>query len=126
MNPERRQKINRFIAEKCGWTNIHAFNKHKEGGPSTTRDGDIVGDLNGITRRHIPDYTADLNAVISATTKSLRTIHEQDQFSFEIWKLLRLARRSSPSEVRSVDFLVVNATAAQRAEALYRVLGGEE
>ena len=104
MSPERRQKINRFIAEKCGWAPCF---KGCDG--RTWRRPDDSG-----CQEHLPDYCGDLNACHEA-----QVILTDLQWQKYGNMLVLLVPGHWPKNL-------LNATAAQRAEALYRVLGGEE
>lgn len=69
----------------------------------------------------LPDYLSDLNACAEMVRGI--SIHHQDQFSFELWAIIRRDRKASETEVGSADFLAVNATSPQRCEAFLRTLG---
>lgn len=90
MNLERRQKINRFIAEKCGIT------------------------MSMVAAVH--DYYGDLNACYDAEG----VLTDDQWFDYD----LELVAATKCFGV--IPKGRIHATAAQRAEALYRVLGGEE
>jgi len=127
MSPEA-QRI--AIAEACGWTNIHKFNKWKEGGPASTRDGDIVGDFGEQTRSHLPNFLGCLNAIHEAE-KAL-TDHQYSVFWDKVEDLqleaLPIGDLKTPSgESFGIAVPVgqtrsLSATAAQRAEAMIKTL----
>ena len=114
MSPEK-QRI--AIAKACGYTNVHSFNRHQEG--SYHKDGAIVGDKDGLTKRYIPDYLGDLNALAKA--EKVLTIEQR-------WEYVTRLRSSSLMALRFAgdsaldDFDFCHATAAQRAEAFLRTL----
>lgn len=112
MSPES-QRI--AIAEACGWTNVHRFNKHQEGGPSSTKDGDLVGDFGGLTRRHLPNYTGCLNAMREAEFTAFK---EGYMWSAYYARLGEACRQCDDDETCSP----FSATASQRAEAFLRTL----
>lgn len=114
MSPEA-QRI--AIAEACGYTNVHRFNKFQEGGPSSTKDGDLVGDFGGITKRHLPSYLTDLNAMHEAETQWIDAASSQYERS-EREALIE----SHLSKILGPTRSTFRATAAQRAEAFLRTL----
>lgn len=101
--------INRTIAEAVGWK-YHPF------GGGWQKPGDVNPDRSNTP----PRYTDCLNACAEMVRGI--SIHQQDQFSFELWSIIRRDRKASETEVGSVDFLAVNATASQRCEAFLKTL----
>jgi hypothetical protein len=110
--------INRTIAEVCGWKEIPW---EELTNPREAREKKLFC-IDSPTSRcgWMPDFLNDLNTC-AEMVRGL-SIHQQDQFSFELWSIIRRDRKASETEVGSVDFLAVNATASQRAEAFLRTL----
>lgn len=129
LNEEQRRKVNQFIAEKRGWTNIHAFNKHKEGGTQNYRDGDLVGYFNGVTKRHIPDYTRSLDACHESLTWLSQNFMDAEQweaFGHKVEEMHPTATLTTNSGVDYYDFATLLCTPSdQIAVALFLTLGGE-
>ena len=109
MNPEQ-QRI--AIAEACGWTEVE---------PCTCCDKVSRGyePTPGAHKKHLPDYLNDLNAMHEAE-KVLK--HEQQiDYSRHIGKMV--TSHLPASRAAWMDFRLINATAAQRAEAFLRTIG---
>jgi hypothetical protein len=120
MSPEQ-QRI--AIAEACGWTNIQQLDEVYPGGyvaEAIWWQGEPPEGSPLAGEQLIPDYVDDLNAM-----------HEAEQFAWGMdWKLRaifvdHLARALNPVHgyrmQSGVDLL--DATAAQRAEAFLRTIG---
>lgn len=99
MTPERQREV---IAEWCGW---------KQG-----QCGWWTGP-NGEQTPHLPDYLNDLNTTHQAILK-IESPNMQLTFGNN---LIEVCDRDKPKAVDT--FHIVNATAAQRAEALLRTIG---
>lgn len=125
MNPDK-QRI--AIAEACGWQMIQR--------PLTDQDGEIPGHVEVrwfhpkihtsvyplyALPQNPPDYLNDLNAMHEAVVGHINT----PGFCGHYNRNLATACRVSGRDVRSKmeDFLIHNATAAQRAEAFLRTIG---
>ena len=105
MNPEA-QRI--AIAEACGWTECHAATKTPHGFfEAYGRKKLLCG-----SRKHerLPDYLNDLNAMHEAEN----ILQHYGVFVDQLAKIMGQPRQS---------IMLVNATAAQRAEAFLRTLG---
>jgi len=100
------------IAEGCGWKWVV-----KSGISVKVRNGTLthVGVPPDAPTNHpvfVPDYLNDLNAMHEA----INSLNYQDGIRF-------MGHLSSDGEIRGVEWLIVNATAAQRAKAFLRTLG---
>ena len=100
------EEIRVKVAELQGWENVHRFNKWQEGGPASCKDGDLVGDFNGRTRCHLPNYPADLNACHEV--EKMLTNEQWPAYSSTLWRITNQA----PSNYEC------HASARQRCEAL--------
>ena len=113
------------IAEACGWE----FRQY-EGGAGTIHFGwfDPSGKFRHWSNQTgekdcpdcLPDYLNDLNAMHEAC----KTLTEQQELVFR-GHLHTITRRDYESGERSQILSTINATAAQRAEALYATLTSE-
>ncbi len=117
MTPEA-QRI--AIAEACGFTNVHRFQKWKEGGTMT--DGTLVGDIGGRTRVYVPNYTSDLNAMHEA-----EEVLVGDQRINFLDNLLDVLGLNLGPGGWDMDFdsvwQMTRSTATQRAEAFLKTIG---
>lgn len=104
------EEINIAIAEACGFTNVHRFEKWKEGGPMS--DGTLIGDVGGRARVYVPCYTRDLNAMHEAEKIVCRRGHNVSE---PLWFSL--------VDVCGSEIDAAFSTARQRAEAFLRTLG---
>lgn len=122
MSPEK-QRI--AIAEACGWENVHRFDRWREGGPVTYRDGDLIGDFGGRRLRHLPNYLRDLNAMHEAE----KTLPDDPRYSKRNYYASILGSLTRNDNGRGWEplsnddcFPILHATAPQRAEAFLRAL----
>jgi hypothetical protein len=110
------EQINIAIAEACGWTkceHVASINLTK-GIPPANNPPKYGTYENGMAQ--LPDYLNDLNAMHSAE-KAL-TEHQWDEYE----RVLRLVCDGC-SYYEGAGKELLNATAAQRAEAFLRTLG---
>lgn len=119
MTPEQ---INVAIAKACGWTAIKNCNTSVGGYCARSPDGEIdYTNLGGSEDAAIliscPNYYGDLNAIRSV----VRTLPGEQTVSYV--KELRLIIERA-DDLRTVHwFAVVEASAAQRAEAYLKTIG---
>lgn len=111
MTPEK-QRI--AIAEYCGWTQTSTHFGGWEG---------IWTDSKNRQCTTIPDYLNDLNAMNGAE-KTL-TVRQQHKFAEEVGRIIYSGELSVPDFGRNwyMCYLMMHATAAQRAEAFLRTIG---
>lgn len=97
------------IAKACGWTGVAPY--HNDG-PLWGKSP--LGTLNGL-----PDYLNDLNAMHEAV--SIFDYDQADEFEDHLCDICKRSndKKDNPAPWR---FAVINATAAQRAEAFLRTL----
>ena len=109
MNPEQ-QRI--AISEACGWTEVE---------PCTCCDKVSRGyePTPGAHKKHLPDYLNDLNAMHEA--EKVLTHDQMIDYSRHVGKLI--TSYLPASRAAWMDFRLINATAAQRAEAFLRTIG---
>ena len=113
------QELNIEIARAIGLEKIAPFRRYNRKGKE---------DANGVvwmycsedhggakTFDHIPNYAGDLNVI----TKEVSKLNWLDGAAF--FDALYLIAASRPSQVHAINFMVVNATARQRAEALFKI-----
>jgi len=115
MTPEK-QRI--AIAEACGWTDCYYDASRCAVAPTgmLTR---YAGTPSEVTIRvGLPDYLSDLNAMHDAEDTLFGSVY--DRYYNEIAKLID---PYDSDTARFADFAVINATAAQRAEAFLRTIG---
>lgn len=104
MTPEK-QRI--AIAEACGYSTFH-----------TAASGTLIGFADG-EQDKVPDYLTDLNAMHEAILAEA----ERNPL-FKLGYLLELQKIVCPGSFPGMDvFPMVEATAAQRAEAFLRTIG---
>lgn len=114
------QELNIAIARALGLEKIAPFRRYNRKGKE---------DANGVvwmycsedhggakTFDHIPNYAGDLN-VIRREASKLRYLDASCYFD-----ALYLIVASGPSQNHPINFMVVNATARQRAEALLKMI----
>ena len=109
MNPEQ-QRI--AIAEACGWKETEAW---LDGRRCFERaDSNAGWDFDSL-----PDYLHDLNAMHDA--EKVLTHDQMIDYSRHVGKLV--TTHLPASRAAWMDFRLINATAAQRAEAFLRTIG---
>jgi len=112
MNPEKQR---RTIAEACGW---EVDEERKTHGFRTLTDGCR-------TYTELPDYLNDLNAMRGASD----TLNDNQQWQFvqHLNEITRIKHESDSDDwfIHRTDWIwrMLNATAAQRAEAFLRTIG---
>jgi len=103
------------IAEACGWTEIRCLRLY-------AGDQDLWGNklIGGEKRRNrLPNYLGDLNAC-----HEMEQVLTQEQMIDYSRHVGKLATSHLPaSRAAWMDFKLIHATAAQRAEAFLRTLG---
>ena len=107
-------EINRAIAEHLGWKNVHVY--EDDAGPPIhcgTPPGPIPYDA------VIPRYSEDLNAMREAEKTAFKSSTLWLEFACNILSVLEAADMS----VTDGMTCVLQATAAQRAEAFLRTVG---
>ena len=94
------------IAEECGWKEIRSLDWIPLGIPPTRRNG----------FEYIPDYPGCLNAMHEA----IESLSYQDQVEwvYKLGEVLGFRNRNDWTEIS-----MIQATAAQRAEAFLRTIG---
>lgn len=123
MNKEQ-QRIK--IAEACGYKNVHALNKWKEGGAMS--DGTLVGDLGTMSKVYVPDYTSDLNAMHEA--EKVLDLDQSYEYGQALAMIVRepenIAFKEKPARKFPLNgwghFHVAHLTAFQRSEAFLKTL----
>jgi hypothetical protein len=111
MNKEQ-QRI--LIAEFCGWL-IHGC-AHENSGH---RYSAPLGTSPFLGRHALPDYLNDLNAMHEAEEKLHASFQQSEMFVHRIEQVVYKTKSSGIG----IKFATINATAAQRAEALLRTIG---
>jgi hypothetical protein len=111
------KKINRAIAEYCGW-------KDTGYGPiGTLHDPKGCTCFDG-TGCQVPNYYNDLNAMHEA--EKVRFVCGEDRMTY-MEKLADIIERANPNsegyDARLCCYLTLNATSPQRAEAFLRTVG---
>ena len=99
------------IAEACGWTVTHW----------KVNPFDVIARKDGTEYqlKHLPDYLNDLNAINDA--EKVLTYDQQIDYSRQVGKLV--GSHLPASRAAWIDFGLIKATAAQRAEAFLRTIG---
>ena len=110
MTPEA-QRI--AIAEACGWT----WNKHAHGTTLRRPDGSVENH-NYAESHRLPDYLGDLNSMHEAIS-TLPSDGSWGQFNRHLANRCGVTYPGTSADT----FLLINATATQRAEAFLRTIG---
>lgn len=123
MNPEK-QRI--AIAEACGWTAIEDIDGFWR---AVDASGYVTTDLwiseSNVWSAGMPDYLNDLNAMRGASD----TLNDDQQWQFvqHLNEITRIKHDSDSDDwfIHRTDWIwrMLNATAAQRAEAFLRTIG---
>jgi hypothetical protein len=108
MTPEA-QRI--AIAEACGWREERNIN----GAYYWRNETEIYGP----EVMPVPDYLNDLNAMHEAEEKLHASFQQSEMFVHRIEQVVYKTKSSGIG----IKFATINATAAQRAEALLRTIG---
>ena len=122
---EQRNKINEFIAEKCGWTQIEST---LPGIPYWRNpDGYYEG---GGTYNPIPDYCASLDACHEAENLLLplsdANYSIRNHYADKLGSITMNDNGRGWQPLSNADcFKILHATAEQRAIALFQTLGGQ-
>jgi hypothetical protein len=117
MTTDERNKINRFIAEKCGWKSPdHPDTRGLTQGWSTPEKWWMNPEGELEFAHCIPDYTGSLDQVHEATQQFFK----QHGSCLDLFEALATVMR-----VPSCSIALPWATAEQRAVALYLTMGGE-
>lgn len=122
MTPEA-QRI--AIAEACGWKiPDHCKTKRMLAGESAFKargaPPDFGQDAAGQWHANLPDYLSDLNAMHDA--EKVLTQQQHRDYVARLHHDMQMTNRRHPMDHLGVDFDVMHATAAQRAEAFCRTL----
>ncbi len=114
--PEQIEDMRVAIAEKCGYNQPFEI---KESWFETRESNGFENVLVDADNRQVPNYPEDLNAMHGAVVSSL----DYDT-SFRFMEILEdLLERDTPESDRgNRDFIILQSTALQRAEAFCRTL----
>ena len=115
-----KQKI--AIAKACGWTPIDMGSLPTAWKHPDTPDNVDIGKKDVINSNYLPDYLNDLNAIHEAVTQYDNFGFQLSFHSYLVLVVHTPEEAAKKSESRFAEFLVTNATAAQRAEAFLRTL----
>lgn len=119
MSPQE-QRI--AIAEVVGWMAIVHHPEQRLSESGYKMKGGLWGTSPERTLKEVPNYLSDLNAMHEAVNK-LKPDKMDEFCNCLIYDVVRRYAVDTDGTVKDAGFSVINATAAQRAEAFLRTVG---
>jgi hypothetical protein len=113
------EQINQRIAEACGWK--MCCQEAIDGNWRTKDKWVAAPDGTSQLRHDIPDYHCDLNEMREA--ENTLSAEDQDVFAARLADVCGITEMDRDNWSEAEDFILLHATAPQRAEAFLRTLG---